>query len=117
MNNLLIAEGGSITNPLLPKNLGQNPDSVVFLQKVFPAAITIILIVGSVFFFFSLLTGAIKWITSGGDKQALESARGRITSALVGIVILFSAFAIVKLIETFFGVSILTIDIGSLIIK
>jgi hypothetical protein len=68
-------------------------------------------------FFFVLLTGAISWITSGGDKQALEGARSKITNGLIGLVILFVAFAVIQFIESFFGIKILTIDIGSLIIQ
>ncbi|MBL7036901.1 hypothetical protein ISR94_03660, partial [Candidatus Microgenomates bacterium] len=48
---------------------------------------------------------------------AIEGARGRITSALVGVVILFSTFALIKIVETFFGIDILTIDIGPLVIQ
>lgn len=119
LNKLIAAAGnteGFITNPAIGP-LGQNPDSIGFIQKLLPAAVNIILIVGAVVFFFMLVTGAIKWISSSGDKQGLESARGTITNALIGIVILFASFAIIKLIESFFHVQILTIDIGSLIIQ
>jgi len=64
-----------------------------------------------------LITGAIQWISSGGDKQALESARNKISNALVGIVILFAVFAIINLIETFFGINIMTLDMGALVIQ
>jgi len=119
MFNNLIAEKiaeGSITNPVVG-SLGQNPDAVGFLQRALPVAITIILVVGAVVFFFMLITGAIKWISSGGDKQALESAKGTITSAIIGLVILFAVFAIIRLIQLVFGITILSIDIGKLIIR
>ena len=82
-----------------------------------PNIIGLIFIVGIIIFFFMLLMGAVQWISSGGDKGKLESARGRLTSAIIGIVILLSVFAIMQLIQTFFGVSILTLDIGPLIIR
>jgi hypothetical protein len=109
------AGGGSITNPVL----GNSPvtTGVPFFQQAVPAVITIAFIIGSVIFFFMLIVGAIKWISSGGDKQALEGAKGTITSALIGIVILFATFAIIKLIQYFFGITILTIDIGKLVIQ
>lgn len=119
MFNNLIAEKiaeNSITNPVVG-SLGQNPNSISFLQKALPTAVTIILVVGSVVFFFMLIMGAIKWISSGGDKQALESARGTITSAIIGLVILFAVFAIIRLIQAIFGISILSLDIGKLIIR
>lgn len=114
------AQNSEITNPVLGpalQGLSQSEGGVAFFQKLLPAAITLCLVVGVIIFFFMLIMGAIQWISSGGDKQGLESAKGKLTNALIGIVILFSVFAVAKLIETFFGISILTLDIGSLIIK
>jgi hypothetical protein len=104
-----------IKNPVLG-TLG-NMSGESFFQKIVPAAITLAFIIGALIFFFMLIVGAIKWISSSGDKQALESARGTITSALIGIIILFATFAIIRLIEHFFGIKILTLDIGSLVIQ
>ncbi|EKE12625.1 MAG: hypothetical protein ACD_13C00149G0007 [uncultured bacterium] len=105
-----------IENPITG-NLNSNSGES-FFAKFIPALITFLLIGGALVFFFMLITGAIQWMSSGGDKQAVQNARGKITSALVGIIILFAVFAIVRLLEYFLGgISILTIDIGSLKIK
>lgn len=69
--------------------------------------VTLIFIVGALVFFFMLVIGGIQWMLSGGDKAATESARGRITAALIGLVIIFAAWAIMKLIETFLGIKFL----------
>ena len=74
-------------------------------------AISFILIVAAVAFFFMLVLGGIKWITSGGDKGKTEAARNQITAGLVGLVIVFAAWAILTLIESFFGVSLRTFTI------
>lgn len=109
---------GSITNPALGETLQNALSSPIsFFSLILSNLISLSFIVGSVIFFAMLVFGAIQWISSGGDKQGLESARGRITNALVGIIILFASFAIVKLIETFFGFKILTLDIGALVIQ
>jgi hypothetical protein len=79
--------------------------------------IGLIFVAGAIIFFFMLLISGIQWITSGGDKTAVEGAKGRLTQALIGIVVLFSAFAIIKLVQGLFGINILSIDIGPLIIK
>ena len=75
------------------------------------------LLVGVLIFFFVMVVGAIGWITSGGDKAAIESARGKIVSAIVGLIILFALFALIGAIENFFGVDILSLDIGPFTIK
>jgi len=98
-----------IVNPLLGE-LGQK-SGIEYFQGLIPGLIGLLFVAGSIFFVFMMLWGAVTWIISGGDKAAIESARGRITSALVGIVLLLSTFALVKIIEAFFGINILTIDI------
>jgi hypothetical protein len=70
------------------------------------------MILAAIVFFFMLVIGGIRWIMSSGDKASTEAARSQITAALVGLVIVFAAWAIVSLIGTFFG----NIDIFNLAI-
>ena len=104
-----------ITNPVIG-NLG-TLTGVGFFQQFIPSLIRIAFVIGIIIFFFMLITGAISWISSGGDKAALETARGKITNALIGIVLLFSVYVIAQLIEAFFGITILTLDIAPLLIQ
>lgn len=73
------------------------------LQKLIQFA----LVAGGIIFFFMLLWGGVQWIMSGGDKGQTEAARNRITAALVGLVIIFSAWAIASLIKAFFNIDII----------
>jgi hypothetical protein len=43
-----------------------------------------------------LALGGIQYMSSGGDKFAVEQARGRITSAIVGLVIVFGAWLVIN---------------------
>jgi hypothetical protein len=113
LNNLIAGTTAEITNPVLG-DLGQKT-GISFFQDFIPNLITLALVVGAAISFFVLIMGAIQWISGGGDKQALEGARGKITNAVIGIVILFSIFAILNLLETFFGIKIMTLDIGPLV--
>jgi TRAP-type C4-dicarboxylate transport system permease small subunit len=79
-------------------NLGQ------LLSVLLQAAI----IFGGIFFFIFLIIGGLQWVTSGGDKEAVASARNKITSGLVGLIILVGAFAVIKIVETLFGVCIIS---------
>ena len=65
------------------------------------------MIISGLMVFFYLIWGGVQYITSGGDKEQAESARNRITYALIGLVIVIGSYAITKLIEAFFGVNIL----------
>jgi TRAP-type C4-dicarboxylate transport system permease small subunit len=68
-------------------------------------------VVAAIVFFFILVIGGIRWIASGGDKAQTEAARSQITSALVGLVIVFAAWAIVALINVFFNINIFSLAI------
>ncbi len=74
---------------------------------IISGAISLVLIVVALVFFFILIIGGLKWITSGGDEKKVAAARAQITNALIGLVIVFAAWAIMKLIGVVFGIDIL----------
>ncbi len=65
--------------------------------------LTFILVVGALLVFLYLILGGIEWITSGGDKSKTESARNKITSAVVGLIILAASYAILLIVLNFLG--------------
>ncbi|MCL5095813.1 MAG: hypothetical protein M1575_03785 [Patescibacteria group bacterium] len=69
-----------------------------------------ILIAGLLAFIY-LVWGGVEWISSGGDKAGMESARNRITAAFVGLGIVVASWAIAKLMGTFFGIDIFNITL------
>jgi len=46
-----------------------------------------------------LLTGALQWITSGGNKENVDKARERIQQAVIGVILIVAVLVIVVLIE------------------
>lgn len=112
--NLLAEE--PITNPALGDTLRQKTGTE-FFAGFLPAVIGLAFLIGLLIFVFSMFVGAIKWLSSGGDKQLLEDARKNIVHAITGVIILLSILAIVKIIEDFFGINILSLDIGPFQIK
>ena len=116
MRQILAQE--KITNPAFEGSpLGGIATGKEFFQKLIPNLVGLAFVVGAIIFFFIMIIGAIQWISSGGDKTAIEGARGKIVNALVGFVILLSLFALLKVIEGFFGIDILILDIGPLTIQ
>jgi len=70
--------------------------------------ITLIYIFAGIFFVFMILWGAFQWLTSGGEKEAVAAARGRITNAVIGIILFAVAFAIIQIVGTFTGFTFFT---------
>lgn len=73
--------------------------------------VTILLIIAVVISLFYLVFGGIKWVTSGGDKAKVESARNHIIAAIIGLVISFLAFFILSVVLSFFGMNLSTIKL------
>jgi len=85
------------------------------IENVITWAVTAILVIAAILFFFMLIIGGIRWILSGGDKAGTESARNQITAAIVGLIIVFAAWAIATLVGNIFGVNILGgLDFGTI---
>ena len=94
-----------INNPVLRPDLRINSGIRVF-QSFAPSVLNLALIIGASIFIFVLILAALQWITAGGDKVALESARNRMANALIGIIIIFSVIVIIKAVEAVFGTQI-----------
>jgi hypothetical protein len=99
-----------VVNPALG-GLGSLPGPQFFSQLL-PALISLAFVIGVIVFVFYFLWGTISWITAGGDKVAVETARHRLTHALVGLVFLLLTFAVLNFVECFFGIGFRDIAIG-----
>lgn len=95
---------------LKPSGLGQfvniTPGSFV------TGAIRLVMVIAALAFFFTLVIGGIQWILSGGDKTGAETARKKITGALIGLAIVFLAWAISVLIKVLFDFDVLNLQFG-----
>jgi len=78
------------------------------------AAVTFILILAVLIALFFLIYGGIRWITSGGDKSKVDSARQTITAAIIGLIIAFLAFFILSLALSFFGLSLTNLKLPTI---
>ncbi len=105
MNNLIAQAQNTVIN-LNPNGSQFNGLRTLSPGALISTAITLILVLAGIIFFFMLVIGGVQWITSGGDKAKTEGARNQITAALIGLVIVFAAWAIASILGTFFGVEI-----------
>lgn len=85
-----------------------SPLTGITAGSIISGAISLVLIVVVIVFFFTFILGGIKWLTSSGDEKKLATARNQISHAFVGLIIVFSSWAIINLIQTIFNVDILS---------
>ena len=109
MSNLLAQDNTiQLNRPTLPDASGGPAIPVGYsnIGNFVNNLITLMFIVATVIVLFMLVWGAIQWIFSGGDKDAVKAARDRIIHALVGFAVLAVAFAVAVLAGQFLGFNI-----------
>ena len=77
------------------------------IGSLMSALVGTMLIIAALLAFLYLILGGISWITSGGDKAGMEAARNKITHAIVGLIIVGAAWAIMVLVQSFLGITII----------
>ena len=90
-----------------PLGLENNPTAGLAMgifSKFISSVIGLMTIIAIIWFVFLIMGGAISIITSGGDKQALESAKKKISSGIIGLVVTVLAIFIIQLIGAIIGI-------------
>ncbi|KKT77971.1 MAG: hypothetical protein UW73_C0009G0070 [Microgenomates group bacterium GW2011_GWB1_44_8] len=87
---------------------GNQPPTICDLEFVFVRVVQAAVSLIGLAAFIMLIIGGFKFITSGGDSKATEQARSTITVAIAGIALLVSSIFILKFIQYFTGVDVLS---------
>jgi len=72
------------------------------INKILPYAFTL----AGILLFILLLTSGFEFLTSAGDEKKLGQAKGRITAALVGFIIIVAAYWLTQIVEFLFHIKI-----------
>lgn len=120
MENLLAASGPQNISNDIPVNtvgqLGNNATApATQLSNVISIFIGVITMIIFIYFFFTLVAGAIRIISSGQDKAAFEEGRKKITMGFVGITIAIGLLLFIDLLGDVFGVGNRLLDIGAMV--
>ena len=107
MRSLIAQQEQTVGDPLRgfgPLGLEGGEAAPTVFTNLISGAIGLMTIIAGIYFIFILIAGAIAWLSSGGDKVAVENARKRITSGITGLIIVVAAIFIFRLIATLLGV-------------
>lgn len=80
------------------------------LSSVLTNGITIFLILGAIVTLIMIVTAGIQWSSSGGDKAKLQSARNRLTWAIIGFSLLLLSFFAINIVGYLFKVDLLNLS-------
>lgn len=104
--NQLLAQLGTIKPPANIPTTGGDPSN--FVAGLIRGSISFLLIISFVAAFFWIIFAGFRFITSGSDSKSVSQAWSQIYWGFIGLIVVISAFAIIKLIETFFGVTLVS---------
>jgi hypothetical protein len=68
------------------------------------SVIGLLTIIAIIWFVFIFITGAIAYMSSGGDKASIEGARKKIVNGITGLVLVIIAIFVIRLIGYLLGV-------------
>lgn len=108
----LLAQGTPIGNITglgpLGEGIGVYLDAFDKFTLVLSATIGVLTVSAGLWFIFQIFAGAFQWLSSSGEKQALENARKRISNAIIGLLVVVLSYGLISIVGLIFGFNILS---------
>lgn len=76
------------------------------LEPIFANIVQALVALLGIALFIMFVIGGYGFLLSGGDQKKLEKAKGTLTAAIAGVIIIVVAYLILKTIQLFTGVDI-----------
>lgn len=76
------------------------------LGSIITQLLPYILVIAGLVLFILLIIGGFGFLTSGGSPDKMKAAQGKITSAIIGFVIIFISYWLVRILEIMLGIQI-----------
>jgi cytochrome bd-type quinol oxidase subunit 2 len=87
------------------------PASIMDLENVFRLILNVVTRLAGIAVFIMLIAGAFMYLTAGGEKEKLAKATKTITFAVIGTALLIGSWFILRLLEQFTGLDLLTFSL------
>lgn len=82
---------------------GEGAATIQCLEPLFKNVVSGIAALVGIALFIMILNSGFRYLTSAGDQKKLEAARGSLTNALTGVVLIAIGYLILKTIQVFTG--------------
>ena len=100
MNNQLLSQSLNVGNQTIQGPLDPSVDS---LGKIITKTLSFIMPMAGIVLLFVLISGGYDYMMSQGNAEKIKSAQGKITSGIIGFILLIVSFLITRLIAVIFG--------------
>jgi hypothetical protein len=82
--------------------------SFATFTSVMSTGLAVLTVSGGIWFIIQIMAGTFQWLSSGGEKQALQNAQKRIMNAILGLFVVVFSYALIYIIGIIFGIDILS---------
>jgi hypothetical protein len=86
------------------QNMEDGVATIFSLETLFTNIVSTIVSLSAVALFIMFVVSGFTFLFSGGDQKRLEQARGTFTNAIIGLIVIVTAFLILRIISAFTGV-------------
>ncbi len=104
--------GSTGTSPIgtitAPAGIPNPPNATIYTEGLIRNGISILIIVAFLAMFLWTIFAGFRFVTSGGDEKTVGQAWSSIYWGIIGMLVVVGSYAIVKLVEVFFNVDIIT---------
>lgn len=100
--------GGCVEDVLLPdkKTVVTDVATLKGIECAVGNVLGVVLGLAGIVLFIMLLVGGFKYMTSRGDPKAVDAAKGTLTQAIAGLVVLVLAYVVLLIIEAATGIPV-----------
>ncbi len=104
----LLAQQSTWSNLEEVGTTGDGVATIGSLASVFSNILQAVVAISGILLFIMLVIGGFNFLFSSGDQKKLEKAKGTVTNAIIGLIVLVCAYLILLVIKTFTGVDVTT---------
>lgn len=98
----------AINNPILKNSDTIAVEPIKYTNSVIQTVFTLFLMVGTIYFIWHVVMSAYHMISSQGDPKKWEEAQKSLLYSIVGIMVVFSIFIILRFVGIVFGIESLS---------
>ncbi len=94
--------------------MGPPPAGLTELENLVANVISVIVALGFIAMFVTLIMAGFKYLTSGGEPKAIQTAHHTLSWAILGILLMIVAWILLQLIQAFTGIEVTVFNIKTL---
>jgi hypothetical protein len=104
---LKLPDGTTILSPEGPEGFNFSGAKIT---DILTALLPYVFVFAGLTLFIFLIIGGFGMLTSAGSPDKMKAAQGKITSAIIGFIIIFISYWLMRILEIMFGIQIISIS-------